>query len=234
MPSASVRRLKGISPKLAVLALAVLPWAVNAQNAAPSPAPAASSPGGNRDMPRPDQLEPGVNTSAAPAAPAREAPEPAGQGGQAAAPGPTPGAAPASPAAQTASGATALPNVYPSGQGSSARTSATPRGSESSQAAAASRKDAAGARAAKGPDRIELDPTDITGNRELPKVLYIVPWKRADLGDLMGKPVNSLLDEVLQPVDRDVFQRENRYYDGLKPGQAAPKAGAASGSENKP
>ena len=48
-------------------------------------------------------------------------------------------------------------------------------------------------------DRLELDTTQITGNRELPKVLYIVPWKRSDLGDLVGKPVNSLLDEVLDP-----------------------------------
>jgi hypothetical protein len=234
MPFASVRRLKGMTPGLVVLALWALPWAVNAQNAVP-PTPAASSPGANRDIPRPDQLEPGVNTSAAPAAtPAREAPGPAGQNGRAAGPGPATGVTPASPAAQTASGDSALPSVYPSSQGSAARASAAPRGSDSSQASAASRKNASGARAAKGPDRIELDPTDITGNRELPKVLYIVPWKRADLGDLMGKPVNSLLDEVLQPVDRDVFQRENRYYDGLKPDQAAPKAGAASGSENKP
>ncbi|MGQ0835801.1 MAG: hypothetical protein ACT4O5_12945 [Gammaproteobacteria bacterium] len=66
-------------------------------------------------------------------------------------------------------------------------------------------------------DRIELDTTQITGNRELPKVLYIVPWKRSDLGDLVGKPVNSLLDEVLAPVDRDVFKRENRYYRALQP-----------------
>jgi hypothetical protein len=86
----------------------------------------------------------------------------------------------------------------------------------------------------KGPDRLELDPTDITGNRELPKVLYIVPWKRSDLGDVVGKPVNSLLDEVLQPLDRDVFQRENRYYDALKPGAGDAKAGAAQGSQNKP
>lgn len=70
-------------------------------------------------------------------------------------------------------------------------------------------------------DRLELDTTQITGNRELPKVLYIVPWKRSDLGDLVGKPVNSLLDEVLTPVDRDVFQRENRYYRALTPGAAA-------------
>ena len=86
----------------------------------------------------------------------------------------------------------------------------------------------------KGPERLELEATEITGNRELPKVLYIVPWKRSDLGDLVGKPVNSLLDEVLQPLDRDVFRRENRYYDALKPEQAAPKTGAAQGSEGKP
>jgi hypothetical protein len=76
-------------------------------------------------------------------------------------------------------------------------------------------------------DRLELDTTQITGNRELPKVLYIVPWKRADLGDLVGKPVNSLLDEVLTPVDRDVFRRENRYYRSL---QGATEAGSASGA----
>jgi hypothetical protein len=66
-------------------------------------------------------------------------------------------------------------------------------------------------------DRLELDATQITGNRELPKVLYIVPWKRSDPGDLAGKPVGSLLDEVLEPVDREVFRRQNRYYRTLQP-----------------
>ena len=78
-----------------------------------------------------------------------------------------------------------------------------------------------GTRTGKAPDRLELDTTQITGNRELPKVLYIVPWKRSDLGDLLGRPVNSLLDEVLAPVDRDVFKRENRYYRALQPDAAA-------------
>ena len=36
------------------------------------------------------------------------------------------------------------------------------------------------ARSGKAQDRLELDTTQITGNRELPKVLYIVPWKRSD------------------------------------------------------
>lgn len=65
-------------------------------------------------------------------------------------------------------------------------------------------------------DHLELDPTAITGNRELPKVMVIVPWKKADLGDLTGKPANSLLNEVLEPVDREVFRRELGYYEALE------------------
>lgn len=82
------------------------------------------------------------------------------------------------------------------------------------------------AASARAKDRVDLDTTQITGNRELPRVMYVVPWKKADLGDLGGKPANSLLDEVLTPVDRDVFQRQNRYYDALKPDAAAPSAAA--------
>ncbi len=65
-------------------------------------------------------------------------------------------------------------------------------------------------------DHLELDPTAITGNRELPKVMVIVPWKKADLGDLTGQPANSLLNEVLEPVDREVFRRELRYFEALE------------------
>lgn len=65
-------------------------------------------------------------------------------------------------------------------------------------------------------DRLELDTTAITGNRELPKVMYVVPWKRADLGDLTGKPANSLLEEALAPVDRAVFRREIRYFGAVE------------------
>ena len=67
----------------------------------------------------------------------------------------------------------------------------------------------------KAMDRLELEATTITGNRELPKVMYVVPWKKADLGDLKGRPANSLLDEVLAPVDRDVFRREVAYFGAL-------------------
>jgi hypothetical protein len=91
-------------------------------------------------------------------------------------------------------------------------------------AAGATANNPAGKPAAKGnaKDRLDLESTQITGNRELPKVLYIVPWRSAELGDLVGRPVNSLLDEVLEPVDRDVFRRQNRYFEALQPGAAAP------------
>ena len=77
---------------------------------------------------------------------------------------------------------------------------------------------------------MELDATSVTGNRELPKVLYIVPWKKSDLGDLVGKPMNSLVDEILAPVDRDVFKRQLRYYGALQPDKPA----ATPTTESKP
>jgi len=78
-------------------------------------------------------------------------------------------------------------------------------------------------------DRLELGTATVTGDREQPKVMYIVPWKRSDIGDLAGKPMNSLVDEILAPVDRDVFKREVIYYhavqDDTSQNGAPPKPG---------
>jgi hypothetical protein len=194
----------------AVLGALLSAYAPAQETRAPT-GPATQSPPA-RDIPTPDQLEPGVNTT--PAAAPTSAPEVA---------------AGSAPAAQQ-------PTV-PARPAAGPERSAAPPSAQAPPAAAASPKEPPVAKTAGrkgGADRLELDTTDITGNRELPKVLYIVPWKRSDLGDLVGKPVNSLLDEVLQPLDRDVFQRENRYYDALKPGQDGAKAGAVQGSDNKP
>ena len=68
-------------------------------------------------------------------------------------------------------------------------------------------------------DTLELGRTEITGNQELPKVLYIVPWKKSDPGDLMGRPVNTLIDEVLAPLDREEFVRQVEYYNELQGGK---------------
>ena len=64
-------------------------------------------------------------------------------------------------------------------------------------------------------DEMALGRTEITGNQELPKVMYIVPWQKADPGDLMGKPINTLLDEVLAPIDREEFIRQVDYFGDL-------------------
>lgn len=66
-----------------------------------------------------------------------------------------------------------------------------------------------------GADKLELDGTTVIGNRELPKALHIVPWKAADSGDLAGRPLNSLVDQTLDPLDRDVFLRELEYYEAV-------------------
>ena len=190
-------------PVFASLAALVLALACGVARAQQPGTPAAAAP----DMPRPQELEPAVDTSRTPPAPAQE---PVSQDGGARGAAPAAAASAPVPSAKSPPPAAAAPS------------------------AAASQAASKGKGGKAGPDRLQLDATEITGNRELPKVLYIVPWKHSDLGDLAGKPVNSLLDEVLQPLDRDVFTRENRYYDALQPGQATPKADAVQGSGTKP
>jgi hypothetical protein len=73
-------------------------------------------------------------------------------------------------------------------------------------------------------DELLLERIEITGNRELPKVLYIVPWRKPDPGALLGKPVNTLLDEVLAPLDREEFIRQVDYYSDLYGDGASPPA----------
>lgn len=63
--------------------------------------------------------------------------------------------------------------------------------------------------------RLQLDETRVTGGRELPKVLYIVPWKESPPGIEM-QPLDSLVDEELAPLEIDVFHRQGRYYEFLQ------------------
>jgi hypothetical protein len=84
-------------------------------------------------------------------------------------------------------------------------------------------------------DRADLDRTRIIGTKELPKVLYIVPWKKPIPGELSGRPLKSVLDEALEPIDRDVFRRQVRYSEQASAQIAAPvpEAGSASPTELK-
>jgi hypothetical protein len=64
-------------------------------------------------------------------------------------------------------------------------------------------------------DRLQLDSTAVTGNRELPKVMSIVPWKPPEPPDGPERPMGSLIEEVLAPLDRDEFRREITYFRDL-------------------
>ena len=127
------------------------------------------------------------------------------------------------PAVQTSTAAAApAAPVEPAAAATPARTPVAP----AARAGAASRTGPRAGGTPKVQDRLELESTQITGNKELPKVMYVVPWRRPDLGEFAGKPPNSLLDELLTPVDRDVFRRQNRYFTALQP-DAQPAASAS-------
>jgi hypothetical protein len=110
--------------------------------------------------------------------------------------------------------ASAVPPAVAPAAGTAAGGTSSPR---TPVRAAAGRSSGAGGQKAPGAaDRLELGTATVTGDREQPKVMYIVPWKKSDIGDLSGKPMNSLLDEALAPIDRDEFRREVAYYDVVK------------------
>src|ERR1700728_3722548 len=127
--------------------------------------------------------------------------------------------APPAPADTPASADTPAPApaVKPS-KGTPQSEAGEPRANTSKPApAAGARANAApGQKAPGASDRLELGTATVTGDREQPKVMYIVPWKKSDIGDLAGKPMNSLVDEILAPVDRDVFKREVVYYKAVQ------------------
>ena len=79
----------------------------------------------------------------------------------------------------------------------------------------------------KATDHVELDQTTITGNRELPNVMVIVPWKESTPGD-PGKAGRSLLDDALEPLDREEFRRELQYGRALRSKSVQPKAPSSS------
>jgi hypothetical protein len=158
----------------------------------------------------------GLAIAQQPTAAERDALEPAARAAVAAPGAATPSIAPANPAAAAAA---------PAATGAGAA-------SKKAQRPATGRAGAATQHSATASDRVDLDTSTVTGNQELPKVMYIVPWKKSEIGDLAGRPMNSLLDEVLAPVDRDVFRREVTYYDAVK--AEAPPGGAPVGGSGKP
>lgn len=67
---------------------------------------------------------------------------------------------------------------------------------------------------------LQLDATAIRGSDELPQVLHILPWQSAEAAALRGRPLQSLVNEVLAPLDREVHRRELDYFEQLRSGPA--------------
>ncbi|MES9834602.1 MAG: hypothetical protein ABW170_12645 [Candidatus Thiodiazotropha sp. L084R] len=67
--------------------------------------------------------------------------------------------------------------------------------------------------------RLDLEGTAIFGNKESPNVLYVVPWRSAKRLTGMMPPETGRRDELLSPLDRDVFRRQIDWYQryGEKP-----------------
>jgi hypothetical protein len=64
-------------------------------------------------------------------------------------------------------------------------------------------------------DRMNLSATAVQGNRELPKSLYIVPWKSTRLAALTDAGQGLFRQSTWQRLDRAVFQRQLLYYEKL-------------------
>jgi hypothetical protein len=163
-----------------------------------------------------------------PTAPAAAPPATTPSTGTSPAAAPPAAAPPTAPGGSTASGASGAKPAHSTAQSEAgeprADTSNSPTGAPAGPPAGARTPSAARATPAPGSgqkpgtkiDRLDLGTATVTGDREQPKVMYIVPWKRSDIGDLAGKPMNSLVDEILAPVDRDVFKREVVYYQAVQ------------------
>jgi len=69
-------------------------------------------------------------------------------------------------------------------------------------------------------DRIQLDQTTVIDNHELPKITYIVPWQAAPLPEAENPALDTLIDDALAPLDRDVLRNQIQYYYELTPAAA--------------
>lgn len=80
---------------------------------------------------------------------------------------------------------------------------------------AAAANAAAGAKSADSQDEGTLV-TNVVGSQEAPTVLNVVPWKDKEVKLEKKSPTISILNQLLQPLDRDVLNREVQYFRSLQ------------------
>lgn len=63
----------------------------------------------------------------------------------------------------------------------------------------------------------------VFGSSELPKGLTIVPWQTQAPDVSVEKLRFTVVDEIFQPIDRDVLRRQLRYYREIFPAPLEPR-----------
>lgn len=66
--------------------------------------------------------------------------------------------------------------------------------------------------AGKKEEVVAISGMSIIGNRELPKTLYIVPWKDSDV-DSETDLSRDMLNENMKVIDQEEFGRQLKYYE---------------------
>jgi hypothetical protein len=61
-------------------------------------------------------------------------------------------------------------------------------------------------------DNVTLKGTAVIGNSEMPNVLYVVPWKKPPEPNLNPELHESLIEDQLRPIDRNVFVKRIKHF----------------------
>ena len=71
----------------------------------------------------------------------------------------------------------------------------------------------------------------VSGSREQPKVMYIVPWQQPDAAQLDYELHNGIAPDLFTPLDRDEYRRSLTFRAAIRGSQAANNdAGAGAGT----
>ena len=68
---------------------------------------------------------------------------------------------------------------------------------------------------AQAQDRLELEGTAIVGNKELPNILYIIPWKSVQAFEIETPAVISIMEQKPKVLDRASFKRKIHYHNAI-------------------
>lgn len=68
---------------------------------------------------------------------------------------------------------------------------------------------------------VEMESAQIKGDQEQPKVLYVIPWQETVDDQRFKQPIESLIGEIFEPLDRNAFLNEFRIHNAMKQGRSS-------------